>query len=60
MDIEAYRKEIHAALATLTPEQARALRARFGIDGAGAAPREEETLSALVRELAMLKKRRKG
>lgn len=60
MDMEAFQKEIHAALATLTPAQARAWRARFGNHGAGHAPREEETLSALVRELAMLKRRKKG
>jgi DNA-directed RNA polymerase sigma subunit (sigma70/sigma32) len=51
---EALRKEIHAALAALTPTQAKELRARFGLDPA---PTEDEkTLHALARELAMRKK----
>jgi DNA-directed RNA polymerase sigma subunit (sigma70/sigma32) len=60
MDIEAFQEDLRAALATLTPEQAKALRARFGMNGAGPASGAKETLSALVRELAMLKKRKKG
>jgi DNA-directed RNA polymerase sigma subunit (sigma70/sigma32) len=57
--IESMRKLVHEVLATLTPQEAKALRARFGLDAAkpdsGA---NEETLQALARELAMLKKKR--
>jgi DNA-directed RNA polymerase sigma subunit (sigma70/sigma32) len=57
--VEVIRKEVHSVLATLTPAEAKALRARFGIktmDPVGA--EEEATLRALARELAMLKKKK--
>jgi DNA-directed RNA polymerase sigma subunit (sigma70/sigma32) len=57
--IEAIRKKVHSVLAALTPAEAKALRARFGIgtlDQAAAA--EEGTLRALARELAMLRKKK--
>jgi hypothetical protein len=52
--VETVRKEVHSALAALTPAQAKELRARFGLD---TAPSEgEEKLRALARELAMRKR----
>jgi DNA-directed RNA polymerase sigma subunit (sigma70/sigma32) len=58
--IEAIRKEVHSCLASLTPREARALRARFRIDEADRIPDEDErTLHALARELAMIKKKKK-
>ena len=57
--VEALRKKIHSVLAALTPEEAKALRARFGIKTVDPAAAEEEgTLRALARERAMLKKKR--
>jgi DNA-directed RNA polymerase sigma subunit (sigma70/sigma32) len=57
--VESRRKLVHEVLATLTPQEAKALRARCGLDAAkpdsGA---NEEILQALARELAMLKKKR--
>ena len=52
--VEALRKEVHAALAALTPTQAKELRARFGLDPAPT--EDEERLRALARQLAMRKK----
>jgi DNA-directed RNA polymerase sigma subunit (sigma70/sigma32) len=58
--MEATRKDFHSVLAALTPQQAKALRARFGIDTPGRTPDEEEgALRALARELAMLKRKKK-
>lgn len=52
---EAVREQVHAWLAALTPQEAGALRARFGIDSRGRTPGEEElVVLALARELAML------
>jgi DNA-directed RNA polymerase sigma subunit (sigma70/sigma32) len=49
-----------SVLSSLTPQEAEALRARFGIDGTDRVPDEEEgTQRALARELAMLKKKKK-
>jgi DNA-directed RNA polymerase sigma subunit (sigma70/sigma32) len=57
---EAIRKDVHSLLAALTPQEAKALRARFGIDEANrVADDEDGTLRALARELAMLKKKKK-
>jgi DNA-directed RNA polymerase sigma subunit (sigma70/sigma32) len=57
---EAIRSEVHSLLAALTPQEAKALRARFGIDDANrVADDEEGTLRALARELTMLKKKRR-
>jgi DNA-directed RNA polymerase sigma subunit (sigma70/sigma32) len=57
--IESMRKLVHEVLATLTPQEAKALRARFGLDAAKAdSSANEETLQTLARELAMLKKKR--
>jgi hypothetical protein len=61
--IEQVRKEVHAALASLTPEQARTLRVVFRISSSGPTGDEEEnTVRALARELAVLnlKKRRRA
>jgi DNA-directed RNA polymerase sigma subunit (sigma70/sigma32) len=57
--VEAIRKEVHSFLATLTPAQAKILRARFGINFVDPVIAEEEgTLRELARELAMLKKKK--
>jgi len=57
--VEAVRKEVHSLLAALTPAQAKALRARFGIKTMEPGAAEEEgSLRALARELAMLKKKK--
>jgi hypothetical protein len=51
------RKKVHYYLAALTPEEAKALRARFGISPAGQPPdMDEEALRALASELSKLKK----
>jgi hypothetical protein len=56
--IEATRAEVHSLLAALTPQEAKALRARFGIDEVGRTPDEEEVfLRALARDLAVLQKK---
>jgi hypothetical protein len=52
--IDAIRKQVHAYLAALTPEEAKALRTRFGFEREP----DEEPLRALARELAKLKKKR--
>jgi hypothetical protein len=52
------REQVSAWLSSLTPREAKILRARFGIDNPGRSPDEEETmLHALARELAMLQKK---
>jgi hypothetical protein len=56
--IEATRAQVHSWLAALTPQQAKALRARFGIDKVGRTSDEDEViLHALARELAILQKK---
>jgi len=56
--IEATRAQVHSLLAALTPQEAKALRARFGIDGVGTTSDEDEViLHALARELAILQKK---
>jgi hypothetical protein len=56
--IETTRAQVHSWLAALTPQEAKALRARFGIDDAGRTPDEEEViLRALARDLAVLQKK---
>ena len=58
--VESIRKEVHTLLAALTPAQAKALRARFGIKTMDPVAAEEEgTLRALARELALLKKKKR-
>jgi DNA-directed RNA polymerase sigma subunit (sigma70/sigma32) len=56
--IESMRKVVHEVLATLTPQDAKVLRSRFGLYAAkpdsGA---DEGTLRALAREVAMFKKK---
>ncbi len=49
------RKAVHAQLMSLTPEEAKALRARFRIDKG--TDTEDDDLRALARELAKLKKK---
>jgi len=57
--MERVRQRIHTLLAALTPEEAKALRARFGISAEDSAAAEEEgTLLAMARELAILKKQK--
>jgi DNA-directed RNA polymerase sigma subunit (sigma70/sigma32) len=56
--VEVMRNEVHSFLAGLTPKEAQALRARFGIDTADSSAdddKEEEALRELARKLAMLK-----
>jgi DNA-directed RNA polymerase sigma subunit (sigma70/sigma32) len=53
---ELMRTDVQSLLAALTPQQAKALRARFGIDEANRiADDDEATLRALAGEPAMLK-----
>jgi hypothetical protein len=55
------RHKVHTLLASRTPEEARALRTRFGIGAADPPGADEEgTLRALARELAMLKRKKPG
>ncbi len=57
---ESIRKEVHTLLAALTPAQAKALRARFGIKTMDPAVAEEGgTLRALARAIALLKKKKR-
>lgn len=57
--MEDLRKKVHSYLAGLTPEEAKALRARFGLSSTGQSPdTEEEALRALAGELAKLKKKK--
>ena len=56
--IEGIRKQVHSYLAALTPQEAKALRTRFGFSAAGRPDEDEEPLRALARELARLKKKR--
>ena len=56
--MEDIRKKVHSYLAALTPEEARALRARFGLSPMGQSPdTDEEALRALAGELTRLKKK---
>jgi hypothetical protein len=52
------RNQVHSYLATLTPQEAKALRALFGLSAAGRSDEDEEPIRALARELARLKKKR--
>ena len=56
--IDAIRKEVHSYLAALTPQEAQALRTRFGLSAAGGSDEDEDPVRALARELARLKKKR--
>jgi DNA-directed RNA polymerase sigma subunit (sigma70/sigma32) len=57
--IEMIRKEVQSLLGVLTPREAKALRARFGLDENNRVTGDEEgTLRALARELAMLKRKK--
>lgn len=57
--LESIRREVHAALSKLPPEDAETLRARFSIDSASRVAKEEEsTLRAVAREIAKLKARK--
>ena len=58
--VESIRKEVHTFLAALSPEQAKALRARFGMKATDpVVANEEDTLRDLARELAALKKKKR-
>jgi DNA-directed RNA polymerase sigma subunit (sigma70/sigma32) len=52
--MEELRKKVHTYLATLTPEEAKALRAQFGLNKSP--DNEDDSLRALARELSKLKK----
>jgi DNA-directed RNA polymerase sigma subunit (sigma70/sigma32) len=52
--MQALRKAVHTHLKSLTPEEAKVLRARFRLDKGQDA--EDDDLRALARELASLKK----
>jgi DNA-directed RNA polymerase sigma subunit (sigma70/sigma32) len=54
--MEDIRKTVHSYLAALTPEEAKALRARFGLSQGQATDTDEEALRALASHLATLKK----
>jgi DNA-directed RNA polymerase sigma subunit (sigma70/sigma32) len=57
---ESIRNDLHAFLTALTPAQAKALRARFGMEPLDpVAADDETTLHALARELAALKKKKR-
>jgi len=49
------RKEVESRLSALSPAEAKALRARFGLDTPPDEDDDEESLRALARELTMLK-----
>ena len=55
---EGIRNEIHSLLAALTPQQAKALRSRFGIEADLVQDREEDDLRGIARELASVKKKK--
>ena len=59
--IEDLRKEVHAYLAALSPEEGRVLRARFsGLSPVGqSADTGEDAVRALAREIARVKKKRR-
>jgi len=52
------RKEVQSLLSTLSPSEAKALRARFGLGTRPDDEDDEESLQALARELTALKKKR--
>ena len=52
------RKEVQSMLSSLSPGEAKALRARFGLDTPSEEDDDEESLRALARELARLKQKR--
>jgi DNA-directed RNA polymerase sigma subunit (sigma70/sigma32) len=54
--MEDIRKKVHSYLAALTPDEAKALRARFGLSKDQSPDSDEEGLRALARHLATLKK----
>ncbi len=55
---DALRREVISVLAALTPQEAKALRARFGIEPVGpGADVDEGAVRALARELATRKKK---
>ena len=55
--MDAIRKVVHTNLMSLTPEEAKALRARYKLDQGKDA--EEDDLRALARELASLRKKKR-
>lgn len=59
-DRERIDSQIQALLTALTPTQAQAMRARFGIvETGGPEAADERTLRALARELATLNKKKR-
>jgi len=51
------RKEVQSMLSSLSPGEAKTLRARFGLDTPSEEDDDEESLRALARELARLKQK---
>jgi DNA-directed RNA polymerase sigma subunit (sigma70/sigma32) len=60
--METIRDDVHSLLAALTPQEAKALRARLGIIEATdrVADEDEGTLRALARALAILKNKKEA
>lgn len=56
---ENQREDVHSLLAFLTPEEAKALRTRFGIDEEAEEDVADDVLEAMARELALLRKSKK-
>ncbi len=53
------RNQVQSLLSTLSPGEAKALRARFGLDTPPDEEDDEDSLRALARELTTLKKRKR-
>lgn len=53
------RDEVKSLLAFLTPQESKALRARFGIAEEADEDVADDVLEAMARELAILRKKRK-
>jgi DNA-directed RNA polymerase sigma subunit (sigma70/sigma32) len=53
------RDEIRAVLASLTPEEAQALRARFQLDRDAGRDKDEQELHAIALQLAALKRKKR-
>ena len=53
------RNQVQSLLSTLSPGEAKALRARFGLDTPPEEEDDEESLRALARELAALRKKKR-
>jgi DNA-directed RNA polymerase sigma subunit (sigma70/sigma32) len=56
--IEDLRKKVHTLLSGMTPVERKALRVRFGIDVPGMVGDDDDSIRAIARILARLKKKR--